>query len=412
MDRTQGSAVPALVSACPAFGVSHHAPRSSSRLAQACGTHLYRGSSPRRRRRGRIRTAPALLHALGMSRTVMLELPTGVYSAVGCWRTDIDYVMKVEVAYQLYYPLLRPAVCDGNGRGGVGKRAVVTVAAARARYADWRTGRNSRPSVATLVHDTGLSESTVQRATRMLRLLGAATEVFRGRQRTRVERFASWRSHDRGRGWASVYALHPPRNPQVSRAVRVADTLVTPHPVYGPFRARVPLSTTQLDATGDAGPHQSRAPRDSTTTRRRRKPSTPPDPRGLLLARRWRQHPDSPAWARRHSLPAWARVLARVARADWAVEDLHQLVRDHISLGGWIAANPRNPLALMGWLITKHDDLEDRPAAADMAREAAMRSEAAARRTAIAGCVRCGDDGYLLAADGTPVEPVVRCRHQ
>ena len=41
-----------------------------------------------------------------------------------------------------------------------------------------------------------------------LRLLGVATEVLRGRQRTRTERLASWRVGDRGRGWASVWALH------------------------------------------------------------------------------------------------------------------------------------------------------------------------------------------------------------
>ena len=49
---------------------------------------------------------------------------------------------------------------------------------------------------------------TVQRADTALRLLGVATEVLRGRQRTRAERFASWRVGDRGRGWASVWALH------------------------------------------------------------------------------------------------------------------------------------------------------------------------------------------------------------
>ena len=55
---------------------------------------------------------------------------------------------------------------------------------------------------------TGLSVRTVQRASTALRLLGVATEVMRGRQRTRAERFASWRVGDKGRGWASVWALH------------------------------------------------------------------------------------------------------------------------------------------------------------------------------------------------------------
>ncbi len=67
------------------------------------------------------------------------------------------------------------------------------------------------PTNARLAQLTGLSVRTVQRASTALRLLGVATEVMRGRQRTRAERFASWRVGDRGRGWASVWALHDSR---------------------------------------------------------------------------------------------------------------------------------------------------------------------------------------------------------
>ena len=34
-----------------------------------------------------------------------------------------------------------------------------------------------------------------------------------------------------------------------------------------------------------------------------------------------------------------------------------------------------------------------------------------ARVAAIRGCRRCGPTGWLLAADGTPVDPAVRCTH-
>jgi len=78
--------------------------------------------------------------------------------------------------------------------------ATNSAAAARARYADHGTGRHSRPTNERLAADTGLSVRTVQRADTALRLLGVATEVLRGRQRTRAERFASWRVGDRGRG--------------------------------------------------------------------------------------------------------------------------------------------------------------------------------------------------------------------
>lgn len=94
------------------------------------------------------------------------------------------------------------------GANQVSRTAILTVAAARAGYAEYGTGRGSRPSNERLAADTGYSVRTVQRADTALRLLGVATEVLRGRQRTRTERLASWRVGDKGRGWASVWALH------------------------------------------------------------------------------------------------------------------------------------------------------------------------------------------------------------
>jgi hypothetical protein len=82
------------------------------------------------------------------------------------------------------------------GANQISRRALLTIAAARARYADHATGRNSRPTNERLAADTGYSVRTVQRADTVLRLLGVATEVVRGRQRTRIERLASWRVGD------------------------------------------------------------------------------------------------------------------------------------------------------------------------------------------------------------------------
>ncbi|MGX1598606.1 hypothetical protein ACWIDS_16270 [Dietzia maris] len=42
----------------------------------------------------------------------------------------------------------------------------------------------------------------------------------------------------------------------------------------------------------------------------------------------------------------------------------------------------------------------------------ARRRVAAAARAAIDACTRCDDTGWLLAVDGTPIEPVIRCRHR
>jgi hypothetical protein len=119
----------------------------------------------------------------------------------------------VPTAYRERYDShVRPAMPNNP----VSLKSLVAVAEARAGFSDYRTGRNCRPNNERLAAITGLSVRTVQRATTALRLLGVATEVMRGRQRTRAERFASWRVGDRGRGWASVWALHDSRIQELS----------------------------------------------------------------------------------------------------------------------------------------------------------------------------------------------------
>lgn len=418
-DRSQGSAHP-LVAAIPAnSSVSNRDLRSAQALARACGTRLYHGSSPARRRRGVIRTTAPVRIRVGQGLNgvvhiepparVRLDLPATAHAGVAAWYTDIDYLMQIQIAYDLHYPTLRPALADKHGRGGVSKRAVVKVAAARADAADWETGRNSRLSVATIMARTELGERTVQRATAFLRLIGAATEVLRGRQRTFRERMASWRKGDKGRGWASVYALHPPNNAQVRRIKLATDPVATPHPRQGSVRTPSPLGQNSLSATGKAGENQSRASRDSRTTG---SGQLPPKPRpkhnqkGLLLGHKWRHSATAPQWAAKCSPGKLAAVLAKPAAHGWTPADLDQLLRDHVSLGGWIAADPRDPVRILGWILKTHGDMEDRPAAAEEAREAEFRRAAAARRRAIADCALCGEDGYR---DLGPA--VTRCNH-
>ncbi len=143
---------------------------------------------------------------------IQLDLGDDAYRGLPCWagRAARWAHWTVPIAYDLHYDRIRPLMRNG----GVSRQALVAVAAARARYADHATGRNSRPTNERLAQDTGYTVRTVQRVDEALRLLGVATEVLRGRQRTRAERLASWRVGDRGRGWASVWALHDNQQPE------------------------------------------------------------------------------------------------------------------------------------------------------------------------------------------------------
>ncbi|PJE00834.1 MAG: helix-turn-helix domain-containing protein, partial [Mycobacterium sp.] len=208
---------------------------------------------------------------------VALNLDDQAYAGVPCWSAGPAgwAHITVAVAYDLHYHRVRPLMCNG----GIAKPTLIVIAAAMARYADRSTGRGCRPTNAQLERDTGYDERTIQRAHECLRLLGVATEILRGRQRTYTERMASWRMGDRHRGWASVWALH--------------DTALTTRIVHrimhslSPHLERSPLTTTPPClgklVTTHAGAHRAR---HRGAARRRA-----PDETGRRLAVRWRADP-------------------------------------------------------------------------------------------------------------------------
>ncbi len=295
---------------------------------------------------------------------IVLELEEGAWAGVGCWagRAARWVRFTVPIAYDVRYDSCVRPVLKGNQ---VSRAAVLKVAAARAAYAEYATGRQCRPTNARLAADTGLSVRTVQRADAALRLLGVATEVLRGRQRTRMERLASWRVGDRGRGWASVWALHD--DAALARAVDV----LSPHPEGSLSRSKTSsfhsLTTGSRRPTGAGGRGAGRR--------------GGPDSGGMGLAVAWRADRDAPPWARRHSAAAWAAVLAAPAAAGWCARDVTALIADWAGVRGWIPERPHRPIGLLGAALRWHGDLSVRPAAMEMAREAA---ELAAARGRIA----------------------------
>ncbi|WP_198952181.1 hypothetical protein [Mycobacterium sp. AT1] len=294
---------------------------------------------------------------------VFLELSADAYAGVACWIGGEQLWARVTVPIA-YYSHYRTRVAPQLPGAAVSLKAIVRVAEARARYADFRTGRNCRPTNDRLVHDTGLSKSTVQRASKALRLLGVATEVFRGRQRTRTERMASWRMGDRGRGWASVWALHTPSYPQL-----------TPHPVGSLLSSYLSYLRKKL-TTGQAQKPSASTKRGASRPprpKRRRAQRGVVDSGGYALAREWLRAPQTPRWARRYTPRAWSRALAAVAAHGWTGEDVNQLLRDWERTGGhWMPPVPYKPIGLVCNAIEWHqrnNTLEDRPAALDAALE-------------------------------------------
>lgn len=293
---------------------------------------------------------------------IVLELEAGVWAGVPCWagRAERWTWFTVPIAYDLRYnTAVRPLL----GANQVSRAAVLAVAAARAGYAEYATGRQCRPTNERLAADTGLSVRTVQRADAALRLLGVATEVLRGRQRTRTERLASWRVGDRGRGWASVWALHD--DATLARAI----DLLSPHPegslVENSNSCSSLLTTNRRRPAGDG--------------RRGAERRAGPDARGGRLAAAWRADPHAPPWARRHSVHAWAGVLAAPAAAGWVSRDINALIGDWAGVHGWVPDNPHTAIGLLGAMLAWHGDPAVRPAAAEMAREAAELAAARAR---------------------------------
>ncbi len=310
-------------------------------------------------------------------------MPLGVYARVPCWWSAERWLEHVEWVYRRHYLLVRHRLVAATG-GGISPRAVLAVAAAHAQAADFHTGRNSGPLLGTtggergITAATGLGERTITRARTFLRLVGLATEVQGGRQRTLHERLDSAERGDKGRGWTAVYALHHTSTPPVDNSVRItAGQTPDGTPPRSGLVPTPPLAE-RVVSTGEEHEHRG-APRPASKTKGR-----PPrrraavDARGLLLATRWRQDPGAPVWARFKTPTTWAALLTLPAAHDWTARDLNKLLDNHALSGSRVFTHPHNPIGYLSWLLNRVD-LADRPCALEDARDAEETAAAAHR---------------------------------
>jgi hypothetical protein len=92
-------------------------------------------------------------------------------------------------------------------------------------------------------------------------------------------------------------------------------------------------------------------------------------------------------------------VLAAPAAAGWVSRDVTALIGDWAGVHGWLPDHPHRPIGLLGAMLAWHGDVTVRPAAQEMAREAA---ELAAARARIAEQLASRDRAAAARAAGQP----------
>jgi len=306
---------------------------------------------------------------------------------VPCWWSAERWLEHVERVYRRHYLPVRHRLVAMTG-GGLSLPTVMAVATEHAVAADFRTGRNSGPLLGQsgaergMTAATGLGERTISRARTFLRLVGLATEVQEGRQRTLLERLDSAERGDKGRGWTAVYALHHTSTHPVDNPVRIGAG--QPPDGTPPRSGLVPSPSLgeRVVSTGTEHPAGSAdgAPRRASTRKGVREGASDPGEVGMALSKGLRAHPECPGWIRRYSPHAYAAGLTRWAQAGWTDRDVIQHLNDVATTGFRVYDTPHNPVKYLLALLHRAD-IGERPTLWRHA-HAAAEADAAAERIA------------------------------
>ncbi|MGW4719386.1 hypothetical protein [Nocardia sp. NPDC004260] len=325
-----------------------------------------------------------------------LKLPEDVYTAVpACWWSRERWIAHNLALYDEHYAQLRAE----EKVDSVGRRTFEHYLIAESGGADYATGRNSRVTIDQLQAATLRSESTMHRCRRLVNTLGTRTVVFRGRQRTRLERLDSWRRGDRARGWAAVSALHESSTLPVDN--ETVETLL--HQGFGTPPGRS-SGLRVLSRPNRVSPPQNvmegRASRGRDEKRRRRKPRAY-DSRALLLGARVRADARNPLWLRQLGVQGLAAVLTRRAVAGWQADDVHAALDEVYLSGRRIFDRPRDPYAYLAFLLSS-TPVDEPPMLLDRAREASLEAEWQARQRAEREARRAEAMAKIPAAPDSP----------
>lgn len=298
-------------------------------------------------------TAPA---AVVSSRRISAGIrpDPGATSRLPAWWGADDWLEEVADA-------LTDEVCRQHR---IARDTVLAVARGHADYADYRTGRECRPTNERLTEVVRVSLSTIKRGRRVLRDLGLLVELVRGRSMmTREERLAAWRRGSSWRQVAAEFALVSRRRRAPKRRatkVREGGSLVAPSrpPVEGdpPPGATKESSFSHLCRSSLRRRNRNEEPLRGTHNEERAGGGI--DPAARRLAETVQRRVE---WLRGVSARRTAPTLARFARAGWTAEDVRLAVRDSLAARGWrVPAALLQPAAYLAKLLRDLDP-DDRP---------------------------------------------------
>jgi hypothetical protein len=337
-------------------------------------------------------TAPAPVCSRHVAAGVAPE--PGATSAAPAWWGDDDWLAEVAAALD-----------DAEGAAllrqhHVARDTALKVAQGHAAHADFRTGRDCRPTNARLVEVCQMSLSTVQRARRVLEGLQLVRRLIQGRSiMTRAERLQAWRRGSSHRAIAATFALCSRKRraarsggPRLGLARRGRATQVrNPVDNQGARTAAVERDTppgalvvqrvSHLSRSLSSGQTETRngAPRRAHNQERRR---PVPDPAtGRLVADVRRRV----GWLRDVHAARLAPTLHRFAQAGWTAEDVDLAVTDALAARGWRRpAVLTQPAAYLALLLRELDPL-DRPSVLVALLEADLAAQDAYERRLVYG---------------------------
>ncbi len=305
-------------------------------------------------------TAPAVVCSRNVSAGI--RPAPGAAARLPAWWGADDWLQEVRGA--LTEELLR--------EHRIAADTVVKVAEAHAAFADYRTGRDCRPTNERLLGAALCSLSTIKRARRVLKSLGLLVELVGGRScMTYAERIAAWRRGSSHRQIAAEFALCSRR--------RRAPKMSAPKVREGTHFPGAGRTTVDGDPPPGARKVSSLSHLRSTHLRRRTETRKPlrgahteelgAEPAGGGHDGRTRRLAEDVQrrvrWLSGVSTRRTMPTLARFARAGWGPRDVELAVRDVLARRSWrLPGSLQHPAAYLAKLLRELDPA-DRPTAAE-----------------------------------------------